>query len=133
MSLRRFECLSEQKARQMAPLQLAYIGDTIWDFMIRSELVNRGLNHHHMHIEAVNAVNANAQASSLAKIIPVLSENELYIVQRGRNAHAKHPVPHNQSPADYASSTAFEALLGYLYLTGQDDRIIEITDMIRGG
>ena len=59
----------------------------------------------------------------LASVLDLLTEQESEIVRRGRNAHARHPVPKNQNPDDYAMSTGFEALWGFLYLTGQNERI----------
>ena len=126
MGLREAAPMPEEKARMMSPLQLAYMGDTIWDLLIRSRLIYRGLNVRHMHQAAVSGVNAAAQAAALAKLEGVLTENEQGIVLRGRNAHARHPVPKNQDPANYAAATGLESLMGYLYLSGQDERLLEL-------
>lgn len=126
MSLRESVPMAEEKARLMGPLQLAYMGDTVWDLLIRSRLVFRGLNVRHMHQGAIASVNAAAQAAALRRIEPLLTETEAGVVQRGRNAHAKHPTPKNQDPADYAAATGLEALIGYLYLTGQDERLLAL-------
>ena len=111
-------------------LQLAYMGDAVWETLIRTWLIERKMNVHHMHLECVRRVNASAQASALKVIRDTLSEAEHEIVQRGRNAHAKHPSPKNQDPADYAEATGFEALIGFLYLTGQQERLREIRDCV---
>ena len=129
MSLRESAPMVEEKARLMSPLQLAYIGDTVWDLLIRSRLVYRGFNVRHMHRDAVAGVNAAAQSASLSRIEPLLTEAERGIVQRGRNAHARHPSPRHQDPADYQASTALEALIGYLYLTGQEERLLTLFDL----
>ena len=117
---------SEKDAWMMNPLQLAYIGDTVWDLLVRSRLITNGYNVHKLHVEATSKVNAGAQAVTLLSIDKLLTPKEEELVKRGRNAKAKHSAPKNQSPADYGMATGFEALLGYLYLTGQHQRIEEI-------
>ncbi len=124
--------MSEKDASQMNPLQLAYMGDVVWEMIVRDRLILQRKNVHHMHSECVQMVNAEAQAHWLEEIRSMLSEKESALVQRGRNAHAKHPSPRNQNPADYADATGFEALLGFLYLTGQNDRIMEIQETVFG-
>lgn len=131
MSLREVAPMAEEKARMLSPLQLAYMGDTIWELLIRSRLIYRGLNVRHMHQGAVDGVNAAAQAAALASIADELTEAEAAIVQRGRNAHARHPSPKHQDPADYQAATALEALVGYLYLTGQDERLMTLFELAR--
>ena len=133
MSLRMFGPLTPEDAGMLNALQLAYIGDTVWETIIRDMLIHRGLNLHHMHGACVEYVNAHAQAGFTASLQDMLSERETEIVRRGRNAHARHPAPRNQDPGDYAAATGFEALIGYLYLTGQDERIVTLADMIIGG
>lgn len=120
------EPLSIEEVTRMTPLRLAYIGDTIWDLMVRTELVFMGYNVHHMHQEAVGRVNANAQATAFRAISPSLTEAEAAMARRGRNAHSRHPVPKHQTPEDYQAATALETLFGYLYLTGQRDRLREL-------
>ena len=130
MSLRFNRRMTEQEAMQMSPLQLAYIGDSVWEMIIRVELVFRKLNVHHLHEGSVRRVNAAAQAASAGRIRPFLDAGEEETFRRGRNAHTKHPAPKNQNPDDYAAATGFEALLGYLYLTGQDARIENLVQII---
>ena len=117
----------------MNVLQLAYIGDAVWTLIVRNHLIRKGLNVHHMHSECVRLVNAHAQASFVSVLAPGLSPFESDLMKRGRNAHARHPAPKNQNPEDYAMSTAFEVLIGYLFLTGADTRLKTITDQIFGG
>ncbi len=119
-----------QEATMLNPLQLAYIGDVIWEAIVRCKLVCERKSVHHMHTECVQLVNANAQSHWLEIIKSSLSEQELLIVQRGRNAHARHPSPKNQNPSDYSESTGFEALIGFLYLTGNTERISFFCDVI---
>ena len=83
---------------------------------------------HRLHIETIKFVKAKAQADTLEKIKPVLTEKELEIVKRGRNAE-NHHVAKNATVAEYSHATAFEALIGYLYLTKQDERLEEILNM----
>ncbi|MBR4080340.1 MAG: ribonuclease III [Clostridia bacterium] len=115
--------MDERDARMMGPLQLAHIGDTVWELMIRSRLAFRGRNVHNMHKDAVAGVNAHAQAVALSRIESMLTEDEADVMRRGRNAHARHAAPKHQDPADYAKATGLEALFGYLYLIGRDERI----------
>lgn len=131
MSLREAAPMPVEKARMLSPLQLAHIGDTVWELLVRSRLIYRGLNVRHMHQAAVEGVNAGAQASALRRIEGELTEEEAAIVQRGRNAHAKHPSPKNQDPADYQAATALEALIGFLYLVGREERLLNLFDKAR--
>lgn len=129
MSLREAPPMTEEAARLLNPLQLAFIGDTVWDLLVRTRLVYRGRNLRHLHQDAVAHVNAKAQAAALKRLENATTEAEGDILRRGRNAHARHPVPKNQDPADYASATGLEALVGYLYLTGQEERILYLFDL----
>ena len=117
-------------AGKLNSLQLAYIGDVVWEALVRTDLVLKKLNVHHMHDQCIRFVNAHAQAEWLALLRSTLTEEETEIVRRGKNAHAHHSAPKNQQPADYVAATAFEALLGYLYLTGNEERIRQISDII---
>ncbi len=112
--------------RELNALQLAYVGDTIHDLYVRTLLVSRGMKVGAMHKQAVRMVSAFAQARMLEAIEPELTEEELDVVRRGRNAQAKHAAPKNADPADYSHSTALEALWGFLYVTGRLDRLDEL-------
>ena len=122
--------MTEKEASLLSPLQLAYMGDSVWEMIVRSRLIEKRKNVKHMHQACVEEVNAGAQARCLAIIRPILTETEESIVLRGRNAHPKHPSPRNQNPGDYAEATGFEALMGYLYLTGDDKRLENLAEMI---
>lgn len=130
MSLRFGKGMEQQEALQLNALQLAYIGDSVWELIVRYKLILKRYNVRHMHKECVSMVNAHSQAVILQKIQEELNETESEIVRRGRNAHAKHSAPRNQDPDEYAASTGFEALFGYLYLTGQNDRISRLVSTI---
>ena len=133
LSLRLRSALSAREASMLNGLQLAYLGDAVWETVIRTEMVQRGLNVHHMHNACVGFANAHDQARFLQSIHSLLNADEMEIVRRGRNAHARHPAPKNQNPEDYSASTGFEALIGYLYITGNDSRIAQLAEMIIGG
>lgn len=110
----------------MPPLVWAYIGDCVYEMYIRMNLVNKTKLHpHELHVETTKYVKAIAQAETLNKIKDELTEEEQNIVRRGRNAQ-NHHLPKNVKLADYQKATAFEAIIGYLYLTKQDERLSEI-------
>ena len=114
----------------MSPLTWAYIGDCVYEMYIRTKLVNETkLKPHALHIQAIKHVKAKAQAETLNEIYDELTEKEKEIVRRGRNAE-NHHLPKNANVQDYMYATAFEALIGYLYLTKQNNRLKEIFDKI---
>lgn len=116
----------EQEVNLMPPLVWAYIGDCVYELYIRTKLVNETkLKPHALHIEAIKHVKAKAQAETLNNIYEKLSDREKDIVRRGRNAE-NHHLPKNANVQDYMYSTAFEGLIGYLYLTKQEGRLKEI-------
>jgi ribonuclease-3 family protein len=119
----------EADVNTMSPLVWAYIGDSVYELYIRMHLVNSSkAKPHKLHIESIKYVKAKAQADILKKIENSLSEKELEIIKRGRNAE-NHHLPKNATVQDYMYSTGFEALIGYLYLTKQDERLQEILKM----
>ena len=120
---------SPEEINMLSPLTWAYVGDCIYELYIRTDLVNKTkLKPHKLHIETIKYVKAKAQADILKRIEKNLTEKELEIVRRGRNAE-NHHLPKNADPADYMYSTAFEGLIGYLYLTKQDERLKEILNL----
>ena len=113
----------------MSPLTWAYIGDAVYELYVRNKLINEtNLKPHKLHIEAIKYVKASAQAKILEKIKDKLTEEEMEIVRRGRNTQ-NHHLAKNATVQEYMYSTAFEGLIGYLYLTKQDERLKEILDM----
>ena len=122
---------SPEEINMLSPLTWAYVGDCIYELYIRTDLVNKTkLKPQKLHIETIKYVKAKAQADILKRIEKNLTEKELEIVRRGRNAE-NHHLPKNADPADYMYSTAFEGLIGYLYLTKQDERLKEIFKMCK--
>ena len=113
------------------PLQLAYMGDTVWELLIRARVLERRLTVRHMHQAAVSGVNARAQAEALEHVAGELTEDEADVVRRGRNAHPHHAGPKHQDPADYKAATGLEALIGYLYLSGQEERLMTLFRLAR--
>ena len=120
------DAFAARDTRELNPLQMAYIGDTLHDLYVRSMLVSRGMTVGAMHKQAVRMVSAFAQARMLEAIEEELTEAEADITRRGRNSQAKHAAPKHADPADYAHATALEALWGYLYLSGQSGRLDEL-------
>ena len=105
-------------------LELAFLGDTIYDLYVRRHLVHRGGRVQTMHREAASLVCAHAQSAALSRVEDALSEEEAAVVRRARNAHQN--PPRNADPAEYHRATSLEALIGYLYLTGRRERIDEL-------
>ena len=105
-------------------LELAYLGDTLWDLMVRARLVKRGGRMKDLHRAAVKQVCAQAQSDALARIEAVLTEEEAAVVRRARNA--RQTPTRNADPGDYRRATALEALIGWLYLTGQRERMEDL-------
>lgn len=112
----------------LSPLTWAYVGDAVYELYVRTNLVNKTkLKPHKLHIESIKYVKAKAQADILKEIMDKLTDDEKEIVRRARNAE-NHHLPKNANVQDYMYSTAFEALIGYLYLTKQNDRLKEILE-----
>lgn len=105
-------------------LELAYLGDTIYDLYVRRALVRRGGRVQNMHKEAVSMVCNHGQSEALGRIEGLLTEAEAGVVRRARNAHQN--PPRNANPAEYHRATGLEALMGYLYLTGNQARLDEL-------
>lgn len=121
-----------EEVKLMPPLVWAYVGDAVYELYIRTNLVNNTkLNPHKLHVEAIKYVKAQAQAKILEKITEILTEEEKDIVRRGRNAQ-NHHLPKNANLDEYSHATAFEAMIGYLYLTKQDERLGEILEKTFG-
>ena len=110
--------------------QLAFVGDAVYTLLVREKLCLLGkCRSNDLHTTASKYVKASAQASAFLKIENVLCEKELSYYKKGRNAHNNH-TPKNASEGDYHVATGLETLFGYLYLTGQKERIYSLFDMI---
>ena len=115
---------NETEILMMSPLTWAYVGDSVYEQYIRTYLANStNLNPHKMHINSIKFVKASAQANLLKRLSEeILTEEEKEIVRRGRNTQSHH-LPKHASVEEYMYSTAFEALIGFLYLTKQNNRL----------
>ncbi len=117
-----------EEARQLSPLVLAYIGDAVYELIIRTKILQKGNRPvHKLHRDSADLVRAAAQAKFGKLLQPELSEEELYIYKRGRNAKS-HSMAKNASVSDYRYATALEALMGYLYLSRKLARAIALVD-----
>ena len=122
--------LTEKEARLISPLRLAYVGDAVHELFVRTRLTFDGGKAGAMHRAAVRTVNAAGQAQALERIGLWLTDDERDVVRRGRNAHAHHAPSKHADPADYARATGLEALVGYLYLSGQMERLQALYQMM---
>ena len=119
----------EQEINQLSPLTWAYVGDCVFELYIRTKLINETkLKPHELHIKAINYVKAKSQAEMLKRIHHILTEEEQDIIKRVRHAE-NHHLPKNANIQEYMYSTAFEALIGYLFLCKKEERVKEIIEM----
>ena len=116
----------ERHGQLPGSLELAYLGDTIYDLYVRARLVAVGGSVNKLHKSAVQCVCAHAQADALNRIEHELTTQEMDVVRRGRNA--KQSPAKNADRAEYHQATGLEALIGYLYVTGQMERLDEIVN-----
>lgn len=113
----------------LSPLTLAFLGDSVYEMFIRTKILsggNRPANE--LHKIAVGYVKAKAQSNAAHKIFDMLTEEELAIFKRGRNTNI-HTVPKNADMADYRHATALETLIGYLYLKGESERLLQLLNV----
>lgn len=118
--------------KQLSPLALAFAGDAVFELFVRERLVcmgNRPVKK--LHGLSVKRVCAAAQAESVEKLLPILTDGEKEILRKGRNAHTNH-VPKNAEVSQYHAATAFEVLFGYLYLSGDIERLRTLFNYICG-
>lgn len=112
--------------RTYSPLTLAYIGDGIYDLVIRSLVVGKGNTRaSELHHRTSHLVKAHSQSAMMEYILPILSEEEEAVYRRGRNAKSP-TMAKNATMGDYRRATGFEALMGYLYLKDEFDRMLEL-------
>lgn len=121
--------LKEVDIKEYSPLTLAYIGDGIYDLIIRTLVINKGNKQvQKLHLETSALVNAGTQSKMMRILQEQLTEEEHAVYKRGRNAKSVSPAK-NQSVTDYRRATGFEALLGYLYLKKEWQRILDLVKM----
>lgn len=120
------EPVSADRARQMNPVVLAFVGDAVYTLLARTRLALTGSNKTgELNKRASQIVSAHGQSDVLGRVLPLLTEEESDIYRRGRNAK-KPTKSKNASVGEYVRSTGLEALVGYLYLTGRSERIKEL-------
>jgi ribonuclease-3 family protein len=118
--------LPDVDIRTYSPLVLAYIGDGIYELIVRTILVDRGNRQANtLHKKASGFVKASAQSAMILALQEELTEEEMQVYKRGRNAKTV-SMAKNATMKDYRQATGFEALMGYLYLTGQMNRMIDL-------
>ena len=125
-----FEAEPQVDIREMNPLSLAFMGDGVLELLVRQHLVERSrLLPGKLHAEAVRYVSARSQFLEMKLLEPLLTEEEHAVFRRGKNAN-KATVAKHASVEEYRTSTGFECLLGWLYLKGRNERIIELMDVL---
>lgn len=113
---------------EYSPLVLSYLGDCVIELMVRERLVKLGnIPPEQLHLKALMFVQATSQSKAVDNILPVLSENEIDVYKRGRNAKVR--APKSASVADYKRATGMECLFGYIYLAGDNTRLSELFDI----
>lgn len=113
-------------ASKLSPLTLAFVGDGVFDLMVRERIVcNANASVGALNKQKVSIVCCENQSDIIQKLMPILSEKELAIFKRGRNAHTSH-TPKNATSSQYHNATGLETLLGYLYLEGNIKRLVEL-------
>jgi ribonuclease-3 family protein len=121
--------IEAQDIRTYSPLTLAYIGDAVFDVIVRSILVNKGNTAvNKLHSRASSIVKAGTQAAIIKSLMDDLTEQEADIYRRGRNSKP-HTKAKNATTMDYLDATGFEAVMGYLYLSGDMDRACELINL----
>lgn len=118
----------QQDIRTYSPLALAYIGDAVYELVVRTVVVaqaNRPAND--LHRSTVKYVSANAQSRIVQALMEYLTEEELAVYRRGKNSKP-HTTAKNASVEAYLKATGFEAVIGYLYLVGRMDRVLELVE-----
>ena len=118
-----------KEARLLNPLQLALVGDGVYELFIRNYILsnNTELSAHKIHVKAIGYVKAKSQSAIMHELENELTEDEIYVFKRGRNAKSA-TVPKNADVRDYRMATGFETLVGYLYLVGNIERLNYLFD-----
>ena len=122
--------LTNKKPSQFSSLALAYIGDGVYELFVRTKVIEEHENMpaNKLHKKTVQYVKAHAQADSIDAMLPHLTEDETAVYKRGRNAKSN-TTPKNADMADYRKATGFEALIGFLYLSGENERLHELMNI----
>lgn len=115
---------------EMAPLMLAYIGDAVYEVIVRTIVISKGNRQSSkLHKDSTSLVNAAVQAEFAERLMDSLTDEELTVYKRGRNANS-HNKAKNATTGDYRKATGFEALIGFLFLQGRTERIHELLNKV---
>lgn len=118
--------LTDDQLRAISSIGLAHMGDAVFEILVRTWLCAHGkATGKGLHQATIRLVCAESQAEKAERILPLLTEEEMAVFKRGRNAQV-HTVPGHASRAQYGEATALEALLGWLWLKGRKDRVNEL-------
>lgn len=122
--------LTEKKPSQFSPLSLAYIGDGVYELFVRTKVIEQheNLPASKLHKKTVQYVKAHSQANSIDAMLPYLTDDETAVYKRGRNSKSN-TTPKNANMADYRKATGFEALIGFMYLSGENERLNELMNI----
>lgn len=121
--------LTPEELSTVSELALAHVGDAVFELLVRVDLCSRGgARMKELHAQTVAQVTAPAQAALVERLLSHLTPEELAAYKRGRNAHS-HPAPKSATPGQYARATGLETLFGWLWLTGQRERINELYEL----
>lgn len=121
--------LKGEDIKMLSPLQLAYIGDAVYELFVRTYLLDTTMPVKRLHNETTQYVRAKSQSDIVHSLEELLTDEEKDLVRRGRNAKSN-SMPKNAELIDYKYATGFESLMGYLYLMGKDDRMMELFNYI---
>lgn len=122
----------EENIKEYSPLTLAFIGDGVYELFVRTQIVkNTNAPANELHRRCVKYVRAQGQCEGMDRIEPFLTEDELAVFKRGRNAKVNTKAK-NAGLAEYKRATGFEALIGFLYVSGQTERLEEIMHIAFG-
>jgi len=122
--------LTAKEADRLSMLALAHVGDAVYELMVRSMLTMRGpAQVQDLHRSTVAYVRAEAQAKAAERLLPLLSEEEAAVYRRGRNCRV-HGIPPHANPGEYHAATGLEALFGWLYLQGKEERVRELFRLV---
>ncbi len=119
-----------EQVNTLSVLALAHIGDGVYELMMRTALAQAGVTAaHELHRETVRRVNAPAQAKAVGAVLPALTEEELAVYKRGRNAKVN-AIPQRAAVAEYHAATGLEALFGWLWLQGRAERLCTLFNLL---
>ena len=127
-----FDIVDEKEVRNMNPQVLAFVGDGVYSLYIRHKIImNKNLKGAKLHKEVIDYVKAKGQSNFIDKLLPLFTDVEMSVFKRARN-HKTLSQAKNASIVDYRRATGLEAVLGYLYLTSNEDRLNEILELSVG-